>query len=57
MKKTGLKSSDKGWIQQFQQVVSQVVTSEGREAVASNKYGEIAKAWNESEPPEELQRK
>lgn len=57
MEKTGLKSSDKAWIQKFQWAVNQVIESIGGDGVAQEKYGEMAKTWNEAEPPEELKRK
>jgi len=34
-----------------------VIKSIGGESVAQEKYGEMAKTWNETEPPEELKRK
>ena len=57
MEKTGLKSSDKGWLQQFQWAVNEVIKSEGGEDAAVEKCGEIAKTWNEVEPPEDLRTK
>ena len=57
MEKTGLKSSDKGWLQKFQWVVNEVISSQGGEEAVTEKYGEIAKTWNETEPPEDLKRK
>jgi len=57
MKKSGLKSSDKAWIKRFQLAVNEVITSEGGEEVALEKYGEVAKTWNEIEPPEDLKRR
>jgi len=57
MKKSGLKSSDKAWIQRFQLAINEVITSEGGEEVALEKYGEMAKTWNETEPPEDLKRR
>ena len=57
MEKTGLKSSDKSWLQQFQWAVNEVVVSEGGENVALEKYRKIAKSWNEGQAPEELKRK
>jgi hypothetical protein len=57
MGESGLKPSDKDWLQKYQWVVNEVINLEGGEDVVSEKYGEIAKSWNEVEPPEELQRK
>ena len=57
MEKTGLKASDKGWLQQFQWAVNEVIESVGGEEAASEKYGEIAKSWNEADAPEDLKRK
>lgn len=57
MEESGLKASDKGWLQKFQWAVNEVIDSLGGEEVVVEKYGEIAKAWNEAEPPEELKRK
>lgn len=57
MERTGLKSTDKDWIQRFQWAVNEVIKSIGGESVAQEKYGEMAKTWNETEPPEELKRK
>ena len=57
MEKTGLKASDKGWLQEFQWVVNDVIKTLGGERVASEKYGELAKAWNEADLPEDLRRR
>ena len=57
MKKSGLKSSDKAWIQRFQLAVNEVIASEGGEEAVLEKYGEVAKTWNEIEPPEDLKRR
>jgi hypothetical protein len=57
MEKTGLKSTDKGWIKEFQSAVNNVIQSEGGEAAVMEKYGDMAKSWNEVEPPEEIKRK
>ena len=57
MDESGLKSTDQGWIQKFQWAVNKVIASIGGEAVAQEKYGQLAQAWNETEPPEEVKRK
>ena len=57
MKETGLKASDKGWIQKFQQMVSEVIQEIGGEEAARDRYGGMAKEWNEKGAPEELRRK
>ena len=57
MDKTGLKSTDKGWLKKFQWAVNKVIQSLGEEDDVQAEYGEIAKAWNESEPPDEVKRK
>lgn len=57
MKKTGLKSSDNAWLQKYQWAVNKVIESEGGEDAIMEKYGEMAKAWNEAKPPEELKRR
>lgn len=57
MEKTGLKSSDKSWIQRFQWAVNEVIKSEGGEDAVLKKYGEMAKSWNEAQAAEELKRK
>jgi len=57
MEESGLKSTDKGWIQKFQWAVNEVIESIGGEDVAQQKYGEMARAWNEAEPPEDLKRR
>ena len=57
MEESGLKSGDKGWIQKFQQAVSEVILSIGGEDTARELYGPVAKAWNESEPPEDVKRR
>lgn len=57
MDKTGLKSSDSDWLQNYQWAVNEVIESEGGETVAPEKYGKIAKSWNEVGPPEEFKTK
>ena len=57
MEKTGLKASDKGWLQEFQWAVNDVIKTLGGERVASEKYGELAKAWNDADLPEDLRRR
>lgn len=57
MKKSGLKSSDKGWIKKFQQAVTEVIDSKGGEAVVKKTYGKVAQQWNKSGLPEDLRRK
>ena len=57
MEESGLKSDDKGWIQKFQQTVSEVILSIGGEDTAKELYGPVAKAWNETEPPEDVKRR
>ena len=57
MERTGLKSTDRGWIKKFQGAVNEVIDSIGGDDAAQEKYGEMAKTWNEIEPPEELKRK
>jgi hypothetical protein len=57
MAKTGLTPSDPGWIKQFQLSVNKVIESLGGDDKVSEKYGEMAKLWNEVEPPEDLKRK
>jgi len=57
MEKSGLKASDKSWLQGFQWTVNEVIESLGGEQVASERYGELAKAWNDADLPEELRRR
>ena len=57
MEDSGLKASDKGWLQGFQWAVNEVIESLGGEQVVSEKYGEMAKAWNEADLPEDLRRR
>jgi hypothetical protein len=57
MEETGLKANDKAWLQKFQWAVNEVIKAEGGEDAALEKYGEMAKSWNEAEPPEELKKK
>ena len=57
MEKSGLKASDKGWLQGFQWAANEVIESLGGEQVASEKYGELAKAWNDTDLPDELRRR
>jgi len=56
MDKTGLKSSDKGWLKKYQWAVNKVIQLLGKEDDVYAEYGEIAEAWNESEPPDEVKR-
>ena len=57
MDKTGLKSTDKGWLKKFQWAVNKVIESLGGEDEVQVEYGEIAKDWNASSPPDEVKRK
>jgi hypothetical protein len=57
MAKTNLTPKDPGWIKQFQLSVNVVINSLGGDAKVAEKYGETAKLWNETEPPEEVKRK
>ena len=57
MANSGLTPNDQGWLQKFQWSVNEVIKSLGGEDKVSKKYGEVAKSWNEVEPPEELKRK
>lgn len=55
MAESGLTPSDPGWLQKFQWCVNEVIGSLGEDDM--QKYAEMAKSWNETEPPEEIQRK
>jgi len=57
MKNTGLTHTDKGWIREYQMAVNSVIQSLGGEEKVVSEYGEMAKSWNEVEPPEELKRR
>ena len=57
MKKTGLTPKDSSWLQKFQLSVNEVIRSLGGDAKILDEYTKIAKSWNETSPPEELQRK
>lgn len=57
MEETGLKSSDKTWIQTFQQAVNEVIHEIGGEEKAKGLYADTAKVWNETGVPEDLKRK
>ena len=57
MDKTGLTTQDPGWIREFQMAVNSVIKALGGSEVVSERYGQVAKSWNEAEPPEELRRK
>lgn len=57
MGNTGLKSNEKEWIKRYQLAVNEIIQSLGGEDAVQEKYGEVADAWNEAEPPEELKRK
>lgn len=57
MAKTGLTPKDPGWIKEFQLSVNAVVEWLGGDDVVMEKYGDMAKLWNEVAPPEELRRK
>ena len=54
MEQSGLKNSDKGWLQQYQWAINEVIESLGGEEAVTEKYGDIAKSWNEGDLPEEL---
>ena len=56
MEETGLKSNDKGWIQKFQQVVTELITTMGGAKKVKDEYGEVAKKWNMVGLPEETKR-
>jgi hypothetical protein len=57
MEASGLTPSDQGWLQKFQWTVNEVIESLGGDDKISVEYGDMARVWNETEPPEELQRK
>lgn len=57
MADSGLTPGDPSWLQQFQLTVNDVIKSLGGDDEVSEKYREVAKSWNETEPPEELKRK
>jgi len=57
MKQTGLTSRDKEWIPEYQKAVSSVIKSLGDQDEVMAEYGDLAKSWNETEPPEEIKRK
>ena len=57
MGNTGLKSNEKEWIKRYQLAVNEIIQSLGGEDAVQEKYGKVADAWNEAEPPEELKRK
>ena len=44
-------------LKKFQQTVSEVILSIGGEDTAKELYGPVAKAWNETEPPEDVKRR
>ena len=57
MEKTGLKSTDGSWLKKFHWAVNRVIESLGEEDSVMEKYGEIAKAWNEAASPDEIKRR
>lgn len=57
MEGSGLTSGDSGWIQKYQKTVNEIITSLGGEEEVSEKYGKIAKEWNEGAPPKEVKQK
>jgi len=57
MAKSGLTPNDPGWLGKYQETVNEVIVSLGGDDEASKQYTEVAKTWNEVEPPEELKRK
>ena len=57
MKDTGFTPKDPGWVGAFQLCVSALITSLGGDETVAEKYGEMAKVWNEAELPQEVQQK
>lgn len=57
MEGKGLNSKDRGWIQGFQQGVTEVILELGGEDKVREKYADTVKLWNEAGLPEELKRK
>lgn len=57
MEASGLASGDSGWLQKYHKTVNEVITSLGGEEEVSDKYGKIAREWNEGALPEELKQK
>ena len=55
MAESGLTPSDPGWLQKFHWTVSEVIESLSDDDL--EKYAQMAKTWNETEPPEEIQRR
>lgn len=57
LKEGGHKSGDTDWLQVYQEEVTNVWNSLGDEKKVLEKYGEMAKTWNDVGPPEEAKRK
>lgn len=57
MEKYHLTPSSPDWLQKFQWSVTAVIEALGPGEEGIEKYAEIANSWNETMPPEELQRK
>ena len=53
MQDTGLKHTDRDWLQKYQWAINKVIST----LDDVKKYADMAKLWNETEPPVELQRK
>lgn len=57
MAATGLTPNDPKWLSEYHKAVTEVINSLGGEEKAQEEYGEMAKSWNEQEPPDELKQK
>lgn len=57
LKEAGVNHSDKKWFPAYHEAVGEVWKSLGDDEEVQEKYGEMAKTWNEMGPPEEAKRK
>ena len=57
MEKTGLVPKDSKWLTEYHKAVTALINDLGGEVKVQEEYGEIAKSWNEREPPEEVKQK
>jgi len=51
--KSGLRSTDKGWMKQYHKSVNEVIELKGGE-VAKEIYGKLGEEWSNAELPDEL---
>jgi hypothetical protein len=57
LSQSSLSSQDAGWLQTYQLAVNEVIQSLGGEKAVVEEYGPMAKLWNNTAPPDHVERR